>query len=540
MIRPIALPPSRGLLVLVALAFVLPGLVGHDPWKSFDAIGIEIVHQMRVTGDWLVPRLAGEPWLEDPPLYHWFALAFATLSGWALPFHDAVRLASGSFLLVACAFLYWAARGFAREEDRDTAGAAAVLLLVGSVGLIVHAHEAIPDHAALASASAAFAALAHFPRRPLAAGAAFGVALGLAFLASGIVVPLALYVAMLTTWAACREWRTRKALGALAIGALLLALIAAAWPLALHARSPELARSWWTMLTTGRDFSANLRYFLGMLSWFAWPAWPLAAWALWSQRRQLGEPRLYAPLAAFVLTLVAVCRFSPAQDINALVLLPPLALLGARGVAQLRRGAAAALDWFGIMTFSFSAGLIWLGYVAMMTGVPPRVANNFVKNVTGFAAHFTWLPFVVALALTLGWIYLLARTPRGATRGVLHWAAGVALVWGLFATLIMPWADYQKSYRNVALQLKSKLPRNAGCVAGRGFGAPQLAAFSYHAGLPTSRATTGAAVECRFLLVQGNPRVERDAPGAGWVKIADAGRPGDKSERYRLYQRSAR
>jgi 4-amino-4-deoxy-L-arabinose transferase-like glycosyltransferase len=540
MIRPIALPPSPGLLALVVLAFVLPGLVGHDAWKSYDAIGIEIVHQMRVTGDWLVPRLAGEPWLEDPPLYHWFALAFATLSGWALPFHDAVRLASGSFLLAACAFLYWAARGFAREDDRDTAGAAAVLLLVGSVGLIVHAHEAITDHAALASASAAFAALAHFPRRPLAAGAAFGVALGLAFLASGIVVPLALYVAMLTAWAACREWRTRKALGAFAIGALLLALMAAAWPVALYARFPELAHSWWRMLTTGRDFSANLRYFLGILSWFAWPAWPIAAWALWSQRRQLGEPRLYAPLAAFVLTLVAVCRFSPAQDINALVLLPPLALLGARGVAQLRRGAAAALDWFGIMTFSFFAGLIWLGYVAMMTGVPPRVANNFVKNVPGFVAHFAWLPFVVALAFTLGWIYLLARTPRGATRGVLRWAAGVALVWGLFATLIMPWADYQKSYRNVALQLKSKLPRNAGCVEGRGFGAPQLAALSYHAGLPTSRVTTGAAVECRFLLVQANPRVERDAPGAGWVKIADEGRPGDKSERYRLYQRSAR
>ena len=140
MIRPIALPPPPWLLALVALAFVLPGLIGHDPWKGYDAIGIEIVHQMRLGGDWLVPRIAGEPWLEDPPFYHWFALAFATLSGWALPFHDAVRLASGTFVLVACAFLYWAARAIARDADRETAGAAAVLLLIGSVGLIVHAH----------------------------------------------------------------------------------------------------------------------------------------------------------------------------------------------------------------------------------------------------------------------------------------------------------------------------------------------------------------------------------------------------------------
>ena len=40
----LALPPSFGLLVVLALAFVLPGLFNHDPWKSFDAIGIEDCH----------------------------------------------------------------------------------------------------------------------------------------------------------------------------------------------------------------------------------------------------------------------------------------------------------------------------------------------------------------------------------------------------------------------------------------------------------------------------------------------------------------
>jgi len=47
-------------------------------------------------------------------------------------------------------------------------------------------------------------------------------------------------------------------------------------------------------------------------------------------------------------------------------------------------------------------------------------------------------------------------------------------------------------------------------------------------------------VACRFLLVQGNPRVERDAAGAGWTKIADEGRPGDKSSATGCYQRNAR
>ena len=60
------LPPSHAVLVLIALAFVVPGLVGHDPWRAFDVITIEVVQQMHLSGDWVVPRIAGEPWLEDP------------------------------------------------------------------------------------------------------------------------------------------------------------------------------------------------------------------------------------------------------------------------------------------------------------------------------------------------------------------------------------------------------------------------------------------------------------------------------------------
>ena len=106
MLPRLALPPSPVVLVLLALAFALPGLPGHDPWKSFDAIAIEIAHQMHVTGDWVVPRVAGQPWLDDPPLYHWLALAFGKLLGALVPFHNGARLASGACVLAALWLLY--------------------------------------------------------------------------------------------------------------------------------------------------------------------------------------------------------------------------------------------------------------------------------------------------------------------------------------------------------------------------------------------------------------------------------------------------
>jgi hypothetical protein len=173
----------------------------------------------------------------------------------------------------------------------------------------------------------------------------------------------------------------------------------------------------------------------------------------------------------------------------------------------------------------------------MHTGLPPRIANNFAKTAPGFAAQFELLPFAAALAMTLGWAYLMFYAAPSPTRGATRWAAGIALLWGTFATLWMPWADHIKSYRNVALQLKSTLPAGAGCIAQSAIGSPQRAALSYHAGIRTQPMEPAGTAKprCAYAIVQGHPRQEV-TPGPGWRKLADVGRPGDRGERYRLYR----
>ncbi|HUN68634.1 MAG TPA: hypothetical protein VMU46_07545, partial [Burkholderiales bacterium] len=481
MLPRLALPPSHAVLLLIALAFVAPGLVGHDPWRAFDVLTIEVVHQMQLTGDWIVPRLAGEPFLEDPPFYHWIALASGKALGGLLGFHNAVRVASGVLVMVALWYLYLAARHFSPTEDEGRInGTSAALLMIGSVGLIVHAHEAVPDLAGLAASCVALFFLAHAERRSLKAGIGFGACLGVAFLATGPLLPAVLGAAALLAHAACEPWRTPKAWRFLGAAAVAFALLAASWPLALYLRSPELAQEWWRAASEPRgDFGDNLRYYLVTASWFAWPAWPLAAWSAWIQRREWRTPRIFVPLAASLFALAAIAWLGPTQDINTIVLLAPLALLGGHGVTRLRRGAANALDWFGVMTFSFFAVLIWLGYFAMLTGTPAKVAKNFFRNAPGFEAQFQPLPFAAALALALAWLYLAFFTARSPARSATRWAAGVALLWGSFATLWMPWADHIKSYRSVASQLRSAMPAAVECVAQRDLGAPQRAALSY-------------------------------------------------------------
>jgi 4-amino-4-deoxy-L-arabinose transferase-like glycosyltransferase len=533
---PLTLPPPAGVLAAIALAFILPGLAGHDPWKTHDAIGIGIAHGMAASGDGIVPRIAGMPWLNDPPLYHWLAVAFGKLLQFFLEFHAGARLASGFLVLGAFYLVYLAARDWQPDAQKREAGSAALLILLGSLGLMVHAHEALPELAALAALCGALAVLPHAGRRPLVAGVLFGAALGFAFLAASWIAPLSLGLAVLAAHLVCDEWRRRGALLFIASFVLVALIVAGTWPLALRARSPELFAQWWTLASQPQGgFGGNLRYFLKTAGWFTWPAWPLALWALWSLRRRLTEPRLFVPFAASAAMLAGIGFWGPPQDVNLIMLLAPLALLAAQGALVLRRGAAGALDYFSVLAFGFFAFVAWFSYAAMLTNLPPRWANNFYKNAPGFVLEFKLVWFLVALVILAGWLYIVFCSTRSPVRSLARWAAGIVLLWGTFAMLLMPWVDYQRSYRSVALQLRSKIPVDAGCIAQRSLGISQAAALDYHAGIRARPFDAPPASGCRLLIVQGSPNNEFDGPGADWVKLADVGRPGDKSERYRLY-----
>jgi 4-amino-4-deoxy-L-arabinose transferase-like glycosyltransferase len=539
MLPRLTLPPSPRALALIALAFALPGLAGHDLWKSHDAIGLGIVHDMATSGAPLVPRIAGAPWLFDPPLFHWLAAAFGTLLQYFFEFHAAARFASGALVLVSFWLIYLAARDWAAQsEDRRTSAAAALLVLLGSMGLMVHAHEALPELAALAALCGALAVLPHAARRPLEAGALFGAAIGIAALSAIWIAPASLLVAVILAHLACPEWRSHKGLLFVSVSLVVSFVIAAAWPLALAWRAPDAFSLWRTVAWQPiGDPLLNLRYFLVTGSWFAWPAWPLALWAAWSLRRRWTEARLLVPALAGLLMFMGAAYWGPAQDVNLIPLLAPLALLAYHGALGLRRGAAGALDWFGVLTFGFFGALVWFGWFAMLTGLPERFANNFAKSAPGFALEFQPLYVAFALVLTAGWVYLVFFTERSPVRSLLRWAAGIVLLWGTFAMLWMPWADYMKSYRSVALQLRSKIPVGGNCVAQKSLGISQAAALDYHGGIRARPFDIVRPNACPLLLVQGNPKHEFDGPGAGWVKLADVGRPGDRGERYRLYQR---
>ena len=519
-LRPAALPPARWLVALLCVVYLLAGVIGHDPWKTDDAIHLDIAHNFQTGAGWLVPRLAGEPWAEFEPLYHWTAAGVATATGGLLPFHDGARLTSALFGVLYFLFLAGGARSlFGRE-----AGIAAPLLAVGTLGLYPLLHEAQPAPAVLAAAAAVFWGVALPPGRTLAATLLAGAGLGLAFLAGGFaaVIPLApLWLALPLR----RQW-----LAAL-FAPIVAAALAGGWLELLARDNPAFLEAWWRAEVAGllpRDgFS---RDHAELVSWFAWPAWPLALWGLWVNRRQA------LAVALPVLGLVAAAAWYLSHEPRppaALALLTPMILLATGGAGRLRRGAAAALDWFGMITFTLVAGLIWLGAAALGAGWPPGLAHTFAKLEPGFVADYSLAILALAGGVTLAWLATLAVLPRSPWQASTRWAAGVVVMWALLMTLWQPWIDYGKSYRSVAEELAKALPEKHGCIARESLAAPVRASLDYFAGIRTR--PLAKSNDCNWLLVQGSPR---DAPPAGWSRVWEGHRPGDRGERITLYRRS--
>jgi 4-amino-4-deoxy-L-arabinose transferase-like glycosyltransferase len=532
-------PLKTTLFLILVLTWMLPGLVGHDPWKD-EAPAFGAVLEILRTGDWLTFRIAGEPYFEKAPLFLWVAAAFAKAFGGALPLHDAARLASGVFVAGTLGFLSLTCL----ELMGERAVRLGVLLFVGCLGLLLRVHEMTTDLAGLMGMAMGLYGLALAQRRPYVGGVLAGIGTGMAFLGDGFLPVGMMVMLMALLPAASAFWRSRSYAATAAIALACAAPLVAVWPLALAAASPEWGRAWLDSVASARfsdplsnEDGLGLLYMTRILPWYAWPAWPLAAWTLWRSRRTLAaRTDLLMPLAAFAAFFIVASVFGETRDVNAMPLLLPLALLGVAELDSLPRGAASALDWFGVTTYLLFAVVLWVGWAGAVTGKPDFAVAWLTREVPGFKYPFNFLAFALASLLTLVWLVVVARSLRSTRRAVVNWTAGIAMIWMLMMTLGVPLVDQARSYRALAARVAQNIPAGHTCIARRNVGDAQRALLDYFAKLRTVREDDPGAARCNMLLVQAPPtRVPVvDAP---WVEIWRGSRPGDRHELFILYQR---
>ncbi|MEO7031164.1 MAG: glycosyltransferase family 39 protein [Herbaspirillum sp.] len=540
---------SKTFLLVLILLYVIPGLIGHDPWKQDETYVFGIIYSMFHSGDWIVPMVAGEPFMEKPPLFYWIAVLFGKLLAPPLALHDAARLASGFFTLTIlfcierCGRLCWG-----QQEGRITA-----IALMSTLGLLFHAHIMETDIALLAGFAIALLGLCGARTGNWKSGVLLGLGTGVGFLSKGVLAPATLGLVCVLLPLLFREWRTasfyRNCLIALVV-ALPWLLI---WPLLLFLRSPQLFMDWFWLNNVGRfvGFSVPLLgaphqkwFWSRTIPWLTFPILPLALYSLYLFRRKQ-ESIIHNPVYQLCLVMIAVLgavlfSAASARAMYGLPLLLPLAILATPGALALSAGFNRRTTWSVLSVFMLLGVGVWFVWARMWaTGTTLQLSYLQRHLPNEFLMPFS--PFLVTLAVlvTLAALWLAWTTLRNRLSAVVSFAIGLSLLWGLIMTLWVPWIDQGKSYRSTFVSLGHVLPRDATCLASVNLGESERAMLHYVNGTITQRLENGVGAACPWLLVQGFaqdvPEQVRNSPDR---VVWEGARDGDRSIRFWLLKQN--
>lgn len=542
----------RVALLLLCLAYVVPGFVGREPWKSADMASFGYMAELAAgAASWFNPRLLGQVAEFDALLPYWLGAGFIKL----LPFVDpafAVRIPFALLLALTLTATWYGVYHLARSplaqpvafafggeaNPADYARAiadGALLALIACLGLGQLSHETTPAVAQLAFAALAFYGVAALPHRRWQAWVAFTV--GLAGLALSGAPTYAVLLGAGSTAISLRAFdpeepdhlrdALRRAIFVLAltvlVGVLATALDLWRWRISL----PGTNAGW-------RDWRNLVR----LLLWFTWPAWPLVLWTLWRWRRQFNARHLTLPLW-FAGVALAVTLTTHSADRSLLLGLPAFATLAAFALPTLNRNVAALVDWFTLLFFSGCAIVIWVVWISLQTGFPAKPAANVARLLPGFEPSFSPLSLVLALAATAAWLWLVhwrvGRHRKPIWKSLVLPSGGAVLGWVLVMTLWLRPLDFARNYE-VLVQRVVERTGSADCIETFGLQRGQIAALQYHGKLKLVAASQEAS--CSWLLVDidSQIRLPLTVNLDQWTLEAALRRPSDKTDDVLLYR----
>ena len=534
------------LLIVLALVFILPSVAAFGPWKPDEPYMFGLVDSLVKTGDWVVPTLAGEPFMEKPPLFVWVAALTAAIASPLLADEYGARLAIGVFMLITFVGIGSAARRWWGHGS----GRYAVLALLASIGLQQHGRMMIPDLPMLAGFAVAFWGWAWMQTRPVKGGILFGTGLGMAFMGKGLLGLGVLSVAALLLPVLFKEWRTRVYASALAVALLVSLPWLLIWPTSLYLRNPQLFMDWFWVNNAGRFLGSSVPalgashesgHLFETIPWFTFPALPLTAWALWKMRATaLLRPGFQVSVVVLIILIGVLAVSASARVVYLLPMLVPLAVAGTPAMTMLPWKFSKISDWTARVFFGAVAALCWVVWFYVGVAGEPLQWAILAKHLPmDFPFQINLFGTTLAVLLLTGWLLITSQLSRLPARAIVSWVSGMLLIWGTVFALLLPWIDAAKSYQSTFSALGAALGKNIGCVASIGLGESERAMLAYVVGVVPQRREINKGQDCDVLLWQG---VASNAPHGldetGWQLQWQGARPGERRERFWLFTRS--
>jgi 4-amino-4-deoxy-L-arabinose transferase-like glycosyltransferase len=570
--KPVRLPAAatnalpRWAIFALCLLYILPGLIGRDPWKGDDAASFGIMWTMAHGDlhDWLWPHIVGMPMPDEGPLAFWLGAICIHLFGSILGEPTAARVSTGLFFMLGAVSVWYTTYLLGRRPEAQplklafggqpepndfgrTLADGALLIYLGSLGLLVRSHETSSETLQISLVAYALYTSARLFEVPARRGALkLGVILGLLTLTRGWVLPSALLGCLMILSFYRKDKQYRLLLIFSLPAALLIAAIWIVSVIVIHPfdSSPYPAWMLWNYRQIGLPTINSISYFFKYGIWFAWPAWPFAAWAIYAWRKQEKALHIALPVT-FLICFTILALINNYQEEGILLpILPAFAILAAFGLPTMKRSAINSVDWFAVMVMTGVAAIIWLGWIAEQTGWPPSTAKKVLSWSPDFVPEFNLLTFLIALLGSIAWFRLvywrISRQPTVLWRAVVLSSGGVILCWLLLMTLWLPLINQRISYADVASQIAEKVATPYRCIDSN-VGASQRASFAYFgkirfAGFSDRDCDLLLIQSSRFALTETTSFLNREFPG-DWQLEWEGHRAYDNDELFSLYRK---
>ena len=545
-VAPLAPLPLMVVAFLV-VAYCLPVVLAYGPWKPDEPYIFGLVNHLLKTGDWVVPTLAGEPFMEKPPLMVWVAaLTASVLSPW-LDLEYGARFAILIFLAITFVTVGYTARRLWGVGS----GRYAVLGMMAAMGMMQNGRMLVPDLPQMAGFAVTFAGLIIITERKWLGGVLLGTGAGLSFLGKGLLGPGVLTILALSLPLVSPYWRTQQYLKGLLIAFVVSLLWLLIWPIAVYLRSPELFIEWFMQNNIGRFLGFSVArlgaahdsgHLIKTIPWFTFPLLPLAILTVWRLRDALDKNRGVAICSLAFLIMLATFAFSAsAREVYLLPMLIPLAILAVPAALDLPAKLEAAFDWLARLLFGALLLLCWyLWFTAIVLGAPPQwsvLAKHLPLN---FPLVIEPLAMVAGGSLLAGWLWMLCRAPTMSARLLLSWAGGAVVLWATVFALLLPWIDAARSYQRVFTDLAQHMPANqSSCLSTSGLGESERGMLEYIVEVDQERIELSPNKDCPNLLLQSRGEVPALADAENWKLVWQGARPAEVRERFWLFQRIA-
>lgn len=223
----------------------------------------------------------------------------------------------------------------------------------------------------------------------------------------------------------------------------------------------------WFVTNSGLTYSlpslpkliAHIFYYVKNLSWYAFPAWILALIAAIKMKSLLYHDKNYFLFCCWIVFGFIYIVIQPDQQNNALLLImPPLAFLGASQIDRLKHSATAFLNWLGIAMFGSAALFVWASYIAINSRSSSHIVARALYFNPIYQPYFSIIAITIALSFTPLWIYAVVRKHLQGRQAVTNWAAGVTFLWLLLCSLFLDWINTNRGYHALVKELENLIP----------------------------------------------------------------------------------